>query len=91
MSGADPFVAFSWVLLVAYLVLWSLATVKRFSGLKWSGWWAIPALTPWAALIWAVWRREHLWVWIALGVVIAVQSPIALLPSKYCDDKAVAC
>ena len=81
-SEPHMFYTISLILVIVWVVLWSIATIGRLADLEWNRWLALALIVPWCAFIWEISRMNKRTFGIALIVLIVVQLPLMLVPGK---------
>jgi uncharacterized membrane protein YhaH (DUF805 family) len=67
---------------ILWAPLWLFAVVGRLKDLGWNPWLALAYILPWIAFFWATSRMSVRISFVALGVSIAVQLPLMLIPGQ---------
>jgi uncharacterized membrane protein YhaH (DUF805 family) len=73
---------FSLVVTILWVPLWLITVVGRLKDIGWNRWLALAYILPWIAFFWATSRMSVRASFVALGVSLAVQLPLMLIPGQ---------
>jgi uncharacterized membrane protein YhaH (DUF805 family) len=83
-KAPDPYAVYVFylVLVILWAPLWLIAVAGRLRDIGWNRWLALTYILPWIAFFWATSRMSVRASFVALGVSIAVQLPLMLIPGQ---------
>jgi uncharacterized membrane protein YhaH (DUF805 family) len=83
-KALDPYAVYVFylVLVILWAPLWLIAVVGRLNDIGWNRWLALAYILPWIAFFWVTSRMSVRASFVALGVSIAVQLPLMLIPGQ---------
>ena len=70
------------VMTILWAPIWLIEVVGRLKDLGWNRWLALAYILPWIVFFWASSRMSIQVSFVTLGVAIAVQLPLMLIPGQ---------
>jgi hypothetical protein len=75
----------AWIVLILWAPVWTLTTKGRLIDLRLSPFWVLPLAAIWCVLIFACSQFIRWLMFSSLGIVVLLQLPLCLLPSRRFD------
>ena len=77
----------TWVVVVLWAPVWAQLTMGRLIDLRLSRYWVVLPAAAWCVVIFASWWFIFWLIWPSLGLVVLLELPLCLMPSRLGDEE----